>query len=89
MNDNAIGIGGSITKTAADYLRDTIEKVERLEVEKSEVAEQIKDVFSEAKAQGFDPGVMKQIIKYRKEDPDKREEKDLIMGTYLTALGEI
>lgn len=76
-------------KTTAEKLRQTIEKVERLEIEKKEVAEQIKEVFAEARAFGFDTKAIKEIIKLRKKDPDKREEEELILGTYLAALGEL
>ncbi len=76
-------------KTTAEKLRQTIEKVERLEIEKKEVAEQIKEVFAESKALGFDNKAIREIIKLRKKDPDKREEEELILGTYLAALGEL
>ncbi|MFC7292534.1 DUF2312 domain-containing protein [Hirschia litorea] len=87
--DNVIGAMGSMDPTTRDKLRQSIEKVERLEIEKKEVAEQIKEVFAEAKAFGFDPKAMKEVIKHRKMDPDKREEEELVLGTYLAALGEI
>lgn len=87
--DNVVGSMGSMDPTTRDKLRQTIEKVERLEIEKKEVAEQIKEVFAEAKAFGFDPKAMKEVIKHRKQDPDKREEDELVLGTYLAALGEI
>lgn len=87
--DNVIGSMGSMDPTTRDKLRQSIEKVERLEIERKEVAEQIKEVFAEAKAFGFDPKAMKEVIKHRKMDPDKREEEELVLGTYLAALGEI
>jgi uncharacterized protein (UPF0335 family) len=87
--DNVIGAMGSMDPTTRDKLRQTIEKVERLEIEKKEVGEQIKEVFAEAKAFGFDVKAIREVIKHRKQDPDKREEAELVLGTYLSALGEI
>ena len=80
---------GSIDEATRQQLRQTIEKIERLEEEKKEVAEQIKEVYAEAKAHGFDTKALRAVIKHRKEDSDKREEHELILGTYLVALGEI
>ena len=85
----AAGSSGSLDPSTREHLRQTIEKIERLENEKKEVAEQIKDVFAEAKAHGFDTKALRAVIKHRKEDSDKREEHELILGTYLAALGEI
>ena len=72
---------------AADQLRAFIERVERLEEEKKDIADGINDVFAEAKGNGFDVKVMKAIIKRRKEDADAREEFDAIYDLYLHALG--
>ena len=85
----AAGSSGSIDEATRQQLRQTIEKIERLEEEKKEVAEQIKEVYAEAKAHGFDTKALRAVIKHRKEDSDKREEHELILGTYLVALGEI
>lgn len=76
-------------KTTAQKLRQTIDKVERLEIEKKEIAEQIKEIFAEAKSSGFDVKIMKEVIKTRKKDPAVREEEELVLGTYLAALGEL
>lgn len=86
---HAVGASGAIDATTREHLRQTIEKIERLEIEKKEVADQIKDVFAEAKAHGFDVKALRAVVKLRKEDRDKREEHELILGTYLAALGEI
>ena len=83
------GVSGSMDPTTRDKLRQTIERIERLEIEKKEVADQIKDVFAEAKAFGFDVKAIREILKLRKVDPEKREEAELVLGTYLAALGEI
>ncbi len=85
----AIGLGGSMDPTTREKLLQTIERIERLEVEKKEVADQIKDVFAEAKAFGFDVKALREVVKLRKQDPEKREEQEMVLGVYLTALGEI
>ena len=72
---------------AADRLKSFIERVERLEVDKAQVQEYIKDVFSEAKASGFDPKIMRQIIRMRKQDADKLAEEEAILDLYKRALG--
>ena len=66
------------------------EESERAEKdEEAKIAEQIKDVYAEAKAHGFDTKAIRAVVKLRKEDREKREEHELILGTYLAALGEI
>lgn len=73
--------------SADDRLRLLIERVERLEEEKKGIADDVKDVFAEAKAVGYDPKIMKQIIKLRAMKPDDRREQQLILETYANALG--
>lgn len=72
---------------AADALRLLIERIERLEEEKKGVGDDIKDVYLEGKATGFDPKIMRQIIKLRKMQPHDRQEMEAILQTYLAALG--
>ena len=79
----------SLTLAAREKLRQTVERIERLEEEKKEVAEQIKDVYSEAKAFGFDVKALRQVIRLRKQDKAEREEQEAVLDTYLLALGEI
>lgn len=82
---------GEITKideTTREKLRQTVAKIERLEEEKREVAEQIKEVYGEAKAIGFDTKALRQVIRLRKIERAEREEQDMILETYLIALGE-
>ncbi|TLX17304.1 GapR family DNA-binding domain-containing protein [Rhizobium sp. MHM7A] len=64
-----------------------IERIERLEEEKKSIADDVKDVYGEAKAMGFDPKIMKKIISLRKKDRDERVQEDEILNTYLNALG--
>jgi len=70
-----------------DRLRLLIERIERLEIEKQGIADDIKDVFSEAKAVGYDPKIMRQVVKLRKMKPDDRAEAETVLDLYLTALG--
>ncbi|WP_057465784.1 DUF2312 domain-containing protein [Pseudovibrio sp. POLY-S9] len=72
---------------AADQLRAFIERIERLEEEKKIIADDIKDVFAEAKGNGFDVKVMRKIISLRKRKPHERNEEEAILDLYLHALG--
>jgi len=73
---------------AADQLRLLIERIERLEEEKKGViGDDIKDVYLEAKATGYDPKIMRQIIRLRKMPAHDRQEMEAILQTYLSALG--
>lgn len=68
-------------------LRSFIERVERLEEDKKAIAEDIKEVYAEAKSQGFDVKTMRKIVSLRKKDPDDRAEEDALLDTYMSALG--
>lgn len=73
--------------SADDRLRLLIERIERLEEEKQGIAEDIKDVYLEAKAVGYEPKIMRQIVRLRKMNPDDRAEMEAILETYKKALG--
>ena len=77
-------VGHNVTD---DRLRLLIERVERLEEEKAGIADDIKDVFLEAKAVGYDAKIMKQVIRLRKMQPDDRREMETILDLYKSALG--
>lgn len=88
----ADGSDGSNTAAhgiAKDQLRAFVERIERLEEEKKTVADDIKDVFGEAKAMGFDTKILKRVIALRKKDDQERMEEEIILDTYLAALGMI
>ena len=70
-----------------DRLRLLIERIERLEEEKKGIADDIRDVYAEAKAVGYDPKIMRQVVRLRKMKPDDRSEMDMILDTYRNALG--
>ncbi len=74
---------------AVDWLKSIISRVERLEQEKAEITADIRDVFAEAKGNGFDVKAIRQIIKLRKQDAQEREEEETVLDTYLRALGMI
>ena len=74
---------------AADQLRTLIERVERLEEEKQGIASDIKDVYAEAKSNGFDVKIMRQIVRLRKMEDNDRREQDELLDLYRHALGMI
>lgn len=76
-------IGG----VAVDQLKSIIGRIEKLEEEKSAIGADIKEVFAEAKGNGFDVKAIRQIIKLRKMDAQEREEEETILETYMRALG--
>ena len=72
---------------AADQLRLFIERIERLEEEKKGIADDVRDVYSEAKGQGYDTKTMRAIVRLRKLEKDARDEADALLETYRSALG--
>lgn len=77
-----------LTDAAREKLRLTVERIERLEEEKKEVSDQIKDVYAEAKAMGYDTKALRATVRIRKQDRQEREEQEAVLETYLIALGE-
>jgi uncharacterized protein (UPF0335 family) len=78
-----------LNQTAQGQLKSIVERVERLEQEKSEIAEQIKEVFAEAKGNGFDVKTLRKVVRIRKIDRAKRLEEEALLDLYLSAIGEI
>lgn len=76
------GVGG----IATDRLRSFIERIERLEEERTGISSDIRDVFAEAKSAGFDTKIMKSVIKLRKMNAADRNEQELLLETYKKAL---
>ena len=72
---------------AAGQLRAFIERIERLEEEKKTISDDIRDVYAEAKGNGFDVKALRTIVRMRKQDADERKEHEAILETYLHALG--
>ena len=86
------GADGAKTKSggvAASRLKSFIERIERLEEEKAGIAGDIREVYSEAKGEGFDSKVMRQVIRLRKMDRNDRQEQEALLDLYLQALGEL
>lgn len=77
----------SDAQSADDRLRLFIERIERLEEEKKGIADDIRDVYAEAKSVGYDGKIMRQIVRLRKMKPDDRREMEAILDTYKNALG--
>ena len=74
---------------AKDQLKAFIERVERLEEEKKAIADDIRDVYAEAKGNGYDVKTLRTVVRLRKQDKDERQEQQAILETYLHALGMI
>jgi len=72
---------------AKDQLKSIIERVERLEEDKAAIGSDIKDVYAEAKGNGYDVKALRRIVSLRKQDPGKRAEQEAILDTYMHALG--
>ena len=72
---------------SGDQLRAFIERIENLEEEKAQIASHIRDVYAEAKANGFDTKIMRQVIKLRKLDGPERDELETLVDLYKAALG--
>ena len=75
------------TRFAKDQLKAVVERVERLEEEKKAIADDIRDVYAEAKAHGFEVKALRTIVRLRKQDTDERKEQEAILETYMHALG--
>lgn len=75
------------TTIARDQLKAIVERIERLEEEKAALAGDIKDVYAEAKANGFDTATLRHVIALRKRDASERQEADALLDLYLNALG--
>ncbi|HEY7244167.1 MAG TPA: DUF2312 domain-containing protein [Xanthobacteraceae bacterium] len=77
------------TRFAKDHLKAFVERIERLEEEKKALADDVRDVYAEAKANGFDTRALRALVQLRKQDVDERREHEAILETYMHALGMI
>ena len=75
------------TKFAKDQLKAIIERIERLEEEKKTISDDIRDVYAEAKGNGYDVKTLRVVVRLRKQDINERKEQEAILETYLHALG--
>jgi uncharacterized protein (UPF0335 family) len=78
-----------LTQSAQERLRQLIARVEKLEEEKAALAADIKEIYGEAKATGFDTKIMRRVVALRKQDRNERAEAEMVLDLYLAALGEI
>ncbi|MGD1037999.1 MAG: DUF2312 domain-containing protein [Roseiarcus sp.] len=85
MNEDPVAPGAQAVNAA--HLRALLERIERLEEEKKALSDDIKDVYAEAKGNGFDAKIIRKIVSIRKQDRDKRREEEEILDLYLAALG--
>ncbi len=74
---------------AAAQLRAIIERIERLEEEKKTIADDIKDVYAEAKANGYDTKTLRTVVRLRKQEPNERAEAESLLDLYMHALGMV
>ncbi|HEY1543292.1 MAG TPA: DUF2312 domain-containing protein [Xanthobacteraceae bacterium] len=77
------------TRFAKDQLKAFVERIERLEEEKKALSDDIRDVYGEAKGNGYDVKVLRAVVRLRKQDKDERMEYDAVLETYMHALGMI
>ena len=75
------------TRIAKDQLKAIVERIERLEEEKKATSDDIRDVYAEAKVNGFDLKALRSVVRLRKQDANERKEQEAILETYLHALG--
>lgn len=75
------------TSIAQGQLRSIVERIERLEEEKAAIAADIKEVYAEAKGNGFDTKILRKVVRLRKVDRVEREEEEALLGVYMAALG--
>ena len=80
-------VPNSVNNFSSESLHNVVSRIERLEHDKACVGEDIKAVYAEAKAEGFDPKVLRELIKIRKKDAHELEHEELVMTTYKIALG--
>ena len=75
------------TRFAKDQLKAIVERIEHLEEEKKAIADDIKDVYAEAKGEGFDTKILRKVVRLRKSDAAKRQEEEALIELYVTAIG--
>lgn len=76
----------NVTGAARAQLRAIVERIERLEEEKKTIAEDIKEIYAEARGNGFDTKILKKVIALRKKDEQQRTEEEMVLETYMLAL---
>ena len=77
----------TLSSTAQGKLKSLVERIERLEEDKAVVANDLKEVYAEAKGEGFDTKIIRKVIRLRKQDTAKRQEEEALVELYITATG--
>ena len=77
----------TLSSTAQGKLKSLVERIERLEEDKASVANDLKEVYAEAKGEGFDTKILRKVVRLRKADVAKRQEEEALIELYLTAIG--
>jgi uncharacterized protein (UPF0335 family) len=88
MNDVATTPAADTDGVAAERLRSFVQRIERLEEDRAALGQDLREVYAEAKGEGFDTKVLRKLIGLRKRDPRQRREEDELLELYLSALGE-
>jgi uncharacterized protein (UPF0335 family) len=86
MADDSSNID-TLSSTAQGKLKSLIERIERLEEDKASVAGDLKEVYAEAKGEGFDSKIIRKVIRLRKQDTAKRQEEEALIDLYIAAIG--
>jgi uncharacterized protein (UPF0335 family) len=86
MADDSSNID-TLNSTAQGKLKSLIERIERLEEDKASVAGDLKEVYAEAKGEGFDSKIIRKVVRLRKQDTAKRQEEEALVDLYLAAIG--
>ncbi len=87
MSDAAV-VQDVLSGSAQSQLKAIIERIERLEEDKAAVAADLKEVYAEAKGNGFDTKTLRKVVRIRKQDRAKRQEEEALLDLYLSAIGE-
>jgi len=87
MADDSSTIDTTLGATAQGKLKSFVERIERLEEDKAAVASDLKEVYAEAKGEGFDTRILRKVIRLRKADTAKRQEEEALIELYVSAIG--
>ena len=87
--DGADGKPRTVNGVAGDHLLKLIRKIESLETQKTEIAEEIKGVYGEAKAHGFDAKILRKVVSIRKREPEEVSEEQMLLDVYMQAIGMV
>ena len=88
-NINPESLSAAAPSESGARLKSIIERIERLEEEKKNIGEDIRDVYLEAKSDGFDVKILRKLVSLRKQDPDKRREEEDLLVLYMSTIGMV